>query len=569
MSEIKGNVTADNIIMGTISAKGTMSGNLGTIFGKDGKSAYEIALANGFEGSEAEWLESLNGEKGEAFTYDDFTAEQLESLKGEKGEAGAIKFVPVTELPTENIETDAIYLLPSNESDGNLFKEYVYIDGAWEQIGSASVEINLDQYVKKTDYGAKDKFGVVSQYDGAQGGINIINGKVCLTGTYGGGLADVFFEKPTNYGVALLSKDLYKWMKAGLTKNPDEWATEEQTAARELIGAVGNNYATQDTAGVVRVFGTGNPRNTTGIGISGNGILSVKAASKELIDSKGVNAYGTIGDVIKPSNLDYAVKVGLTTNTETLTDEEKQSALNWLGVNDAFANALKGNASGEIIRIDDISPIEHTVKAKVSSKNLLNADGMVNTSFVKKNDGSFTFTKSSSSRFSEWVDISIPANTYFSLSATNIEGTANGFAFQFRCKDGSYPSFGTFSPTNLSIPNQKVASEVEAVRMYFAESVAEEAYLNISGLQIELDIDLSTISVIVSPDGTGTSATEYTPDADGVVEGIKSLYPSMVVTTDDTVVTVEVEYNKDINTLKTEIAEQVISMLQNAEEVSY
>ena len=33
--------------------------------GVDGESAYEIALRNGFEGSEVEWLESLKGEKGE------------------------------------------------------------------------------------------------------------------------------------------------------------------------------------------------------------------------------------------------------------------------------------------------------------------------------------------------------------------------------------------------------------------------------------------------------------------------------------------------------------------------
>jgi hypothetical protein len=33
--------------------------------GKDGASAYEIAVANGFDGSEEEWLESLKGEQGE------------------------------------------------------------------------------------------------------------------------------------------------------------------------------------------------------------------------------------------------------------------------------------------------------------------------------------------------------------------------------------------------------------------------------------------------------------------------------------------------------------------------
>lgn len=33
--------------------------------GKDGKSAYEIAVSNGFEGTEEEWLASLKGAKGD------------------------------------------------------------------------------------------------------------------------------------------------------------------------------------------------------------------------------------------------------------------------------------------------------------------------------------------------------------------------------------------------------------------------------------------------------------------------------------------------------------------------
>jgi len=41
--------------------------------GEPGKSAYEIAVEHGFEGSEEEWLASLKGEKGD---------------KGDKGDRG-------------------------------------------------------------------------------------------------------------------------------------------------------------------------------------------------------------------------------------------------------------------------------------------------------------------------------------------------------------------------------------------------------------------------------------------------------------------------------------------------
>ena len=66
-----------------------------------GKSAYAIAVAHGFRGTEQEWLDSLKGlqgpqgdpgPKGEPFRYEDFTPEQLEALKGPKGEDGLSAF---------------------------------------------------------------------------------------------------------------------------------------------------------------------------------------------------------------------------------------------------------------------------------------------------------------------------------------------------------------------------------------------------------------------------------------------------------------------------------------------
>lgn len=53
-----------------------------------GKSAYAIAVAHGFRGTEQEWLDSLKGPQGEPFRYSDFTQEQLNALKGPKGDKG-------------------------------------------------------------------------------------------------------------------------------------------------------------------------------------------------------------------------------------------------------------------------------------------------------------------------------------------------------------------------------------------------------------------------------------------------------------------------------------------------
>ena len=58
-----------------------------------------------------------------------------------------------------------------------------------------------------------------------------------------------------------------------------------------------------------------------------------------------------------------------------------------------FANALKGSARGEVIRIDDVSPLEHNVSVKVASKNLW--DNGSTTS--QKGIGTWTITQTGAS----------------------------------------------------------------------------------------------------------------------------------------------------------------------------
>lgn len=79
------------------------------------------------------------------------------------------------------------------------------------------------------------------------------------------------------------------------------------------------DYATTTTAGVVKIY-EGN-----GVKISG-GVLALTSAANTHIDGKNQNT------AITPKNLDYAVKVGLTTNTEILTPEEQEAAQTWLGL---------------------------------------------------------------------------------------------------------------------------------------------------------------------------------------------------------------------------------------------
>lgn len=57
----------------------------------------------------------------------------------------------VMELPEEGIK-NVIYLVPDESgNEQNRFKEYIYIDGAWECIGSTTVAADLTDYVKRND----------------------------------------------------------------------------------------------------------------------------------------------------------------------------------------------------------------------------------------------------------------------------------------------------------------------------------------------------------------------------------------------------------------------------------
>lgn len=56
--------SANSPISGRLSSSDNISGNLSNL-GIKGDSAYSVALKNGFEGSEEEWLESLKGQSVE------------------------------------------------------------------------------------------------------------------------------------------------------------------------------------------------------------------------------------------------------------------------------------------------------------------------------------------------------------------------------------------------------------------------------------------------------------------------------------------------------------------------
>lgn len=69
------------------------------------------------------------------------------------------KIVSVLPSPPNKDHENIIYLVPnSNGVNGNIFIEYICInkdsDYIWEQIGSLTTDVNLDNYVTKTEFNA-------------------------------------------------------------------------------------------------------------------------------------------------------------------------------------------------------------------------------------------------------------------------------------------------------------------------------------------------------------------------------------------------------------------------------
>lgn len=62
-------------------------------------------------------------------------------------------FRVVSELPTQNIETNKIYLVPGeDEKENNIYTEYLYVEDKWEILGEYRAEFNIDEYLRIEDY---------------------------------------------------------------------------------------------------------------------------------------------------------------------------------------------------------------------------------------------------------------------------------------------------------------------------------------------------------------------------------------------------------------------------------
>lgn len=149
--------------------------------------------------------------------------------KGDKGDAGVIKFIPVNQLPTTDIDPNAIYLLPKQTTETqNIYDEYIYVNGQWEQI-AGGVSLDLTDYVKNTDYATGSVGGVIK----VGAGLTMVSGSLQIQYA-----SETQIRQKIGYRNPIVPQFLDLAIKTGLINNQYVLTDDEKTNIQTWLGLI-------------------------------------------------------------------------------------------------------------------------------------------------------------------------------------------------------------------------------------------------------------------------------------------------------------------------------------------
>lgn len=231
-------------------------------------------------------------------------------------------------------------------------------------------------------------------------------------------------------------------------------------------------------------------------------------------------------------------------------------------VNNNFANALKSTKTDKVIAISDISPIEHKLKVKLSgeiedfsgvtvsrySKNLF--DGNIDLGLRLQNK---VVTEAKPETYGYKIIKSKPNTNY------TVSWYGNYFADEAIIRIGTFTEY----PKIGDVANQVVYKDTSLANSFSFTTGDNDNYLFLyfirynktEGIELQAEV--------------GEKSTEYEPyidpqetlaNADGTVDGLTSVYPTTVLATDNNMVTIECEYNRDIVKAFEQLQQAIISL---------
>lgn len=233
-------------------------------------------------------------------------------------------------------------------------------------------------------------------------------------------------------------------------------------------------------------------------------------------------------------------------NADTATEQAARAAASAASLKSDYSNALKGRASGAVIRIDDVSPVEHSPAVKVHGKNLWDMAVIENTSALTVNSNG-TITIGGGKFY-------CPTNKTLSMICPSLK-VGDVVTFSIDTDASPYIYLSGMSSGGVGNKKTMVITEdtLSAIVVLYGAEENKEDYNEphtINSIQLEYGdtateytpyIDPSTATVT---DGDGNT---YTPNADGTVEGITSTMIKDGISTDTDGMTIDCEYNRDIN----------------------
>lgn len=234
-----------------------------------------------------------------------------------------------------------------------------------------------------------------------------------------------------------------------------------------------------------------------------------------------------------------------------------------------FANALKGSKSGSAILIDDVSPVTREMEVKISSDTVTDLTA-VNISRCGKNllsNLNYIEAKNLTTEIGYSKKIHLKAGFSYTFSIASISN-----AIYWRFAAHIYENgIMVYAGDNFLQSEDWFTGEISMYcpenQNYFLSQVNETKLENITftitalkdcaicfGLHLG-DTSANTIcnNAQIELGSTATEyepykeCAEYTPTTDGIVEGVKSLYPNTTLMTDTDGVMIDCEYSRDIN----------------------
>lgn len=227
------------------------------------------------------------------------------------------------------------------------------------------------------------------------------------------------------------------------------------------------------------------------------------------------------------------------------TSEKAQSGIAVAEAINDFGNAIKGSASGEVVAIDDISPIEHTVKVNVKGENIDPSNvtlTMCGKNLVATNE----------------FEVNKPAITWASANLDKIKIASGNYVASCNFKqvgtDKSQIALSIRDYDDYSIVLGGAVSVETSGKLVAPFTVKDGkkgfqvyVYSNMSAETLLADCIFTNIMVEAGNEATDYEAYKgktYTPNANGNCD-VVSVSPTMTLFTNTDGVTIECEYNKD------------------------